>query len=66
MPMGASQVRVRGSQVEVEGQIMEDEDDEDKSPSVGTDSDSASRTDHFWLRGRRASATQPLLSESLT
>ena len=44
VPMGVSQVR--GSQVEVEGQITEDEDDEDKSPSVGTNSDSASRTDH--------------------
>ena len=42
--MGASQVR--GSQVEVEGQITEDEDHEDKSPSVGTNNDSASRTDH--------------------
>ena len=47
--MGASQVR--GNQVEVDGHITEDEDDEDKSPSVGTNSDSASRTD------------QPLLSE---
>ena len=44
-----------GSQFETEGHITEDEDDEDKFPSVGTDSDSASRTDHSVERQARIS-----------